>query len=75
MAKQKRYTVTLDLYLFARNDREAMVKAAKLAEELRNEKEGEAQVISLDETPFASAYSRNVHKGRLTLFNNKLIEV
>lgn len=75
MSKSKRYSVTLDLYIDARNDREAMVKAALLAEELRNEKSNsETQVVSVDETPFASLSSRNVHKGRLTIFENKLIE-
>jgi hypothetical protein len=74
MSKEKRYTVTLDLYIHARNDREAMVKAAQLAEELRNDKGNEAQVLSLDETPFASFESRRVHTGRLTIFENKLIE-
>jgi hypothetical protein len=74
MSKEKRYTVTLDMYIHARNDREAMVKAALLAEELRNKEDNQAQVLSLDETPFASCESRRVHTGRLTLFENKLIE-
>jgi len=75
MSKQKRYTVKLDAYLYARNDREAMVKAAKLADFLQTLEDNQAQVLELHETPFGSFNSREVHKGRLTLFENKLIEV
>ncbi len=74
MAKEKRYTVTLDAYIYARNDREAMVKAAQLAEKIRNEEGNEAQVLELHSTPFASFISKLIHKGRLTIFENKLIE-
>ena len=74
MAKEKRYTVTLDMYIHARNDREAMIKAAQMAEELRNKDGNDAQCLELRETPFASCNSRPVHTGRLTLFENKLIE-
>lgn len=75
MSKEKRYSVTIDLYVHARNDREALVKAAQISEQLRNQDENQAQVLTVDETPFASLDSRRVHTGRLTLFNNKLIEV
>jgi len=75
MAKEKRYTVKLDAYLYARNDREAMVKAAKVAEFLQTLEDNQAQVLNLEETPFSSFSSREVHKGRLTIFENKLIEV
>ena len=75
MSKAKRYSITLDLYIHARNDREAMVKAAKLAETLQSyDDNNQAKVLSLDETPFASLVSRNIHTGSLTLFENKLIE-
>ena len=74
MPEDKRYTLTIDLYLYARNDREAMAKAALLAKELRDKEDNHAQVISLDKTRFASAESVNIHTGRLTIFENKLIE-
>lgn len=74
MSKEKRYTLTLDLHIYARNDREAMVKAAKLTEQLRKEQGNEAQTLFLNETPFASLSSRLVHTGRLMLFENKLIQ-
>jgi len=75
MSKLKRYTVTLDAYVYARNDREAMVKASGLAEINRDDFDNDAQVLKLEETPFASCTARLVHEGRLTLFENKLIEV
>lgn len=75
MAKYKRYTVNLEAYLFARNDREAMVKAAKAADFLKTLEDNQAKVIRLTETPFASFDSREVHSGSLTIFENKLIEV
>lgn len=75
MSKETRYTVTLDSYLYARNDREAMVKAAKVAEFLRTLDDNQAQVLELHKTPFASLDCKLVHKGKLTIFENKLIEV
>lgn len=75
MSKAKRYSVTLDLYIDARNDREALVKAAQFAEVQRNLYDNQAQILSVDETPFGSLQTRNVHTGRLTIFENKLIEV
>jgi hypothetical protein len=74
MADKKRYSVTLDAYIYARNDQEAMVKAAKLVDSLQCKHDNQAQVIKLEETPFASCASRLVHTGRLLLFDNKLIK-
>jgi len=72
--KKRRYVVTLDAYLYARNDNEAKVLAAKFAERLRENDDNEAQVLKLEESPFASLSFRTVHEGRLTLFENKIIE-
>ncbi len=67
MAEDKRYTVTLDAYLYARNDTEAKIKAAKLAEFLRTLEDNDAQIMDV------SFDSRVVHEGRLNIFENKLI--
>lgn len=75
MSKIKRYSVTIDLYIDARNDREALVKAAQLTEVQRSLYDNQAQVLSVEECPFGSLESRTIHKGRLTIFENKLIEV
>ena len=74
MSDYKRYTVTLDAYLHARNDRTAMVEAARLAEFLQKADDNYAKVLELHEAPSALCDSRLVHKGSLTLFENKLIE-
>ena len=57
---EKRYTVKLDAYLYAENDQEAKIKAAKLAELLQNFEDNNAQVIELRETPYGSLTSREV---------------
>ena len=57
---ETRYTVKLDAYLYAENDQEAKIKAAKLAEFLRTLEENEAEVVELNETPFASLHARKV---------------
>ena len=46
---EKRYTVKLDAYLYAENDQEAKIKAAKLAELLQNFEDNDSQVIELKE--------------------------
>ena len=73
MSEKKRYSVTLDLYIHAENDRDSMVKAAKLAKKLRKKEDNEAQVVSVDYTPFASLHSRRVHTGKLNISVNTLI--
>ena len=75
MSKGKRYSLTIDFYIYARNDREAMVKAAYLTGQMRKEKDNEAQVMTLDEVPYGDLIMRRVHTGTLTLFENKLIEL
>ena len=57
---EKRYTVKLDAYLYAENDEQAKIKAAKLAELLQNFEDNNAQVIELRETPYGSLTSREV---------------
>ena len=57
---EKRYTVKLDAYLYAENDQEAKIKAAKLAELLQTVEDNNAQVIELKETPYGSFTSREV---------------
>lgn len=75
MSKSKRYTLELDTYLYARNDKEAKVIAAKFLEFLNKNIDtiSDAKSISLHETPFASFNCREVCKGNLMLFENKLI--
>lgn len=74
MSKERRYSQTIERVFYARNDREAKVKAARFTEKLRKEEDNQANTLFLYETPFASLQSRLVHTGSLTLFENKIIE-
>ena len=73
---EKRYTVKLDAYLYAENDQEAKIKAAKLAELLQNFEDNNAQVIELKETPYGSFTSREVEilKDAAELVTKSIIE-
>ena len=74
MKKEERYTVEFDAYLYARNDQEAKLKAAKIAEFIRSLDDNQANVTRLTKTPFAGFNHKLIHEGRLNIFENKLIE-
>ena len=71
--KTKRYIVTVDFYIEARNDQEAKVKAAQWAEQFRKEEDNQATILTLHEAPFGSLQTKLIHKGDLRIFENKLI--
>lgn len=48
MTKDKRYVVTMDLYIYAKDDHSARYKAHKLANKI------DASVTEIGEQPFAS---------------------
>lgn len=52
MEKQKRYTVTLDLYVYANTDDEAIKEAKKVIDALENKDDCKAEILSIFETPF-----------------------
>ena len=54
MAKEKRYYYTVGAYLYARNDREAMVKLAEITEEMRDKEDNQAQSLTLESAPYGS---------------------
>jgi hypothetical protein len=56
----KRYTATIDMYIFAENDTEAKKKANRVADRLRMEQDNQAKLLTLYETPFASVESREI---------------
>lgn len=68
ITKMKRYYITLEKEIFARNDNDAKVKAAKFAAE------NDCITTELVSNPFGSLESRVVHKGTLTIYENKIIE-
>lgn len=60
MEKLKRYTVTLDAYLYAENDNEAKENAKMLIELINKIDDSRAQVLKLEETPFGKLIFREV---------------
>ena len=59
--KQKRYTVTLDLYVWADDDKEIVELAQKIAKKLSDkEVDNRAKVLDIYETPFGIFNSRAV---------------
>jgi hypothetical protein len=52
--KQKRYTVTLDLYVYANTDNEAIKEAKKVIDTLENKDDCKAEILSIFETPFGT---------------------
>jgi len=69
MVKHKRYTVTLELDIYARNDQEAKYEAAKLAQRLS---ERDATVEKLIERPVGVCNPRTVHKGHIYIWERKI---
>lgn len=61
MEKQKRYTVTLDLYVYANTDDEAIKEAKKVIDTLENKDDCKAEILSIHETPFGTiGEARNI---------------
>jgi len=56
----KRYTATIDMYIFAENDTEAKKKANRVADRLRMEQDNQAKLLTLHETPFATLIARKI---------------
>ena len=56
----KRYAVTIDLYIHAENDSEAIKQAEKVAENLRGKEDNHASVLEIWENKFGSLNHRLV---------------
>lgn len=54
MEKQKRYTLTVDLYIYANTDDEAIKEAKKVIDTLENKDDCKAEILSIYETMFGS---------------------
>lgn len=60
MADKKRYTVTIDLYVYAETDAKAKQEAEFYKEHIELVEDNKANVLSIFETPFASFEKREV---------------
>ena len=56
----KRYAVTIDLYIHAENDSEAIKQAETVAENLRGKEDNHASVLEIWENKFGSLNHRLV---------------
>ena len=54
MEKEKRYTVTIDLYVYAENDEQAIKEAQFYVEHNRLVEDNKASIVSIHETPFGN---------------------
>ena len=56
----KRYTLTVDMYIYANDDEDAKRKATKFAEHQRYLYDNQCNVLELHRTPFASMVAEKV---------------
>lgn len=54
MAQEKRYTVTLDVYVYAQDDEGAKKEAQFYKEHLQLVEDNKAEIVSIHETPFGT---------------------
>lgn len=60
ISDKKRYTVTLDFYLYANNDAEAKDKAKYIAAQFDSKYDNKCKVVEILEQPFGSLESRKI---------------
>lgn len=61
MEKLKRYTVTIDLYVYANSDDDAMNEAKEIVKILENKNDSKTEILSIHETPFGTiGEARNI---------------
>jgi len=57
---EKRYATDIDFYQYAKNDEEVIEKAKKVVNDMRDKLDNQAQIVEINETPFASMESRKL---------------
>ena len=58
--RENRYVVTMDMYVYGKNDYMARVEAHKLVDELKKKYDNQAAVLEIHEQPFGSLSSRKL---------------
>ena len=61
MAKENRYVVTMDMYVYAENDYMARKRAHDLKNELRKKYDNQADVLDIVEQPFGTFNNRKLN--------------
>lgn len=59
--KKKRYTVVMDLYIYANDDQHAIQIAEEIAQKERDQWDNQARVMSVHSTPFASTSNNQIY--------------
>lgn len=54
MKNEKRYIVTLDLYVYAENDNKAKKEAERYIQHIKEIDDNKAEVVSIHEAPFGA---------------------
>ena len=62
--ENKRYTVTLDLYVYEKDDKAAIKAANKLVKQLSKVEDNDASLVSIYETPFGTFENRRVETNK-----------
>lgn len=60
MSNKKRYTATIDFYILAKSDQEAEFIVQAFCQSLRKEKDNQANLLELHETPFGTLAARKI---------------
>ena len=60
MSKEKRYVVTMDMYVYSENDYMARKNAHKLADGLKSKLDNQAAVLDIVEQPFGTLGNRKL---------------
>ena len=60
---QKRYTLTVDFYIYADDDEMAIKLAEEFIRKQNSRLDNSTGIKSIDKTPFGTKYSRNIYTG------------
>ena len=58
--EQSRYILTVDMYVYADDDKHAKFQSKKIVEELKRKDDNRAAIVSIEESPFGSLSTRKL---------------
>lgn len=62
-----RYVTTMDIYVYASSDEEAIEKSVQLADEIAKKDDNHCEVINIVEQPFATIGNRQVYGSEIEI--------
>ena len=60
--EEKRYAVTIDFYVFAKNDKDVIKKSEMICDLLDKKYDNHANIVEINEQPFGSLKNRKINK-------------